>query len=196
MTLGAPTGLRQIRPGTRSSGRTASNAGCSITVESDGVPVAYLVDVIEHVEVSREIKASADEVWAAVSDVTRMGEWSPECHTCRWNDESAPPGVGSMFTGENRNGDHEWSTECEVTEWDPGRAFAFDGVFGDLRFAKWAYRIEPTEDGCLVTEIWDEGRPPEVIEFTATISGVAERAEHNRRTMEQTLERLAAAVEH
>ena len=83
--------------------------------------------VIDHVEVSREIKAPAEEVWAAIADVTRMGEWSPECHTCAWNDPSAAPGVGSMFTGENRNGDFEWATECEVTEWVPGRAFAFDG---------------------------------------------------------------------
>ena len=151
--------------------------------------------VSEHVEVSREIKAPAEEVWAAISDITRMGEWSPECHTCAWNDESVAPGVGSVFTGHNRNGEFEWTTECEVTGWVPGRVFAFDGVFGDLRFAKWAYRIEPTEAGCLVTETWDEGRPPEVIEFTVSISGVAERGEHNGRTMETTLARLAAALE-
>ena len=151
--------------------------------------------VSDHVEVSREIKAPAEEVWAAIADITRMGEWSPECHTCAWNDESVAPGVGSVFTGHNRNGEFEWTTECEVTEWVPGRVFAFDGVFGDLRFAKWAYRIEPTEAGCLVTETWDEGRPPEVIEFTVSISGVAERGEHNRRTMEATLARLAAALE-
>ncbi len=149
----------------------------------------------DHVEVSRPINAPADEVWAAITDITRMGEWSPECHTCTWNDASAAPGVGAMFTGHNRNGDFEWTTECEVTEWVPGRTFAFDGVFGDLRFAKWAYRIEPTSAGCVVTETWDEGRPPEVIEFTVTISGVADRIEHNRLGMEETLARLAAALE-
>ena len=151
--------------------------------------------MIEHVDVSREIRASADDVWAALSDVTRMGEWSPECHTCAWNDDVSEPGVGSVFTGHNRNGDHEWTTECEVTAWEPGRRFAFDGVFGDLRFARWGYEIEPTADGCVVTETWDDGRPPEIIEFTSTISGVTERAEHNRRGMVTTLARLAAALE-
>jgi uncharacterized protein YndB with AHSA1/START domain len=151
--------------------------------------------MVEHVEVSREIKASADEVWAAIADVTRMGEWSPECHTCTWNEPADGPAVGAMFTGQNRNGEFEWTTECEVTECEPGRVFAFDGVFGDLRFAKWAYRIEPTEAGCIVTETWDEGRPPEVIDFTKTISGVDDRGEHNRRGMEATLARLAAALE-
>lgn len=151
--------------------------------------------MIEHVEVSREIEAPADEVWTAISDVTRMGEWSPECHTCAWNDDVVTPGVGSVFTGHNRNGEFEWTTECAVTEWVPGRVFAFDGVFGDLHFSKWAYRIEPTERGCVVTETWDEGRPPEVIEFTKSISGVAERGEHNRSGMQTTLERLAAVLE-
>jgi uncharacterized protein YndB with AHSA1/START domain len=151
--------------------------------------------MIEYVEVSRSIKAPATEVWQAIADVTRMGEWSPECHTCSWVDGAQDPGVGARFVGDNRNGDYEWTTECEVTEWVPGRAFAFDGVFGDLRFAKWAYRIQPTAGGCTVTETWHEGRPPDVIEFTKSISGVGERGEHNRRGMEETLARLAAALE-
>ena len=149
----------------------------------------------KHVEVSRNIKASPEVVWNAISDVTRMGEWSPECHTCEWNEGVTRPAVGARFTGHNRNGEFEWSTEAEVTECVPGERFAFDGVFGDLRFAKWAYLIEPTEDGCRVTETWDEGRPDEIIDFTTSISGVADRATHNRAGMEATLERLAAAVE-
>jgi uncharacterized protein YndB with AHSA1/START domain len=151
--------------------------------------------VTKHVEVSREIKASPEVVWAAISDITRMGEWSPECHTCEWNEGFSGPEVGARFTGHNRNGEFEWSTECEVTESVPGERFAFDGVFGDLRFAKWAYVIEPTDGGSRVTEIWDEGRPDEIMEFTAKISGVTDRGEHNRKGMEATLERLAAAVE-
>lgn len=151
--------------------------------------------MITHVEVSRDIKASPDAVWRAIADVTRMGEWSPECHTCEWNDGVDGPAVGARFTGHNRNGEHEWTTEAEVTECEPGRSFAFDGVFGDLRFAKWAYRIEPTPEGCRVTEIWDDGRPEAVLELTKKISGVDDRAAHNRKGMEETLARLAAAVE-
>ncbi len=149
----------------------------------------------DRVEVSRRIAAAPDVVWAAIADVTRMGEWSPECHTCAWNDGVDGPAVGARFTGENRNGDFEWTTECEVTECEPGSAFAFDGVFGDLRFSKWGYRIEPDGDGSLVTEWWEEGRPPEIIEATKSISGVDDRASHNQVGMAQTLERLAAAVE-
>ena len=149
----------------------------------------------DHVEVSRRINASPEAVWNAITDVTRMGEWSPECHTCEWKDDADGPAVGAWFVGHNRNGEFEWTTECEIVECEPNRVFRFDGVFGDLRFAKWGYRIEPDGDGCIVTETWEEGRPPEVIEMTKPISGVDDRASHNQAGMEQTLERLAAAVE-
>lgn len=149
----------------------------------------------DHVEVSRRIDASPEDVWNAITDVTRMGEWSPECHTCEWKDDATDPAVGAWFVGHNRNGEFEWTTECEIVECEPHRVFRFDGVFGDLRFAKWGYLIEPDGDGCIVTETWEEGRPPEVIEMTKPISGVDDRASHNRAGMEKTLERLAAAVE-
>ena len=149
----------------------------------------------ERIEVSRRVKASPDVVWNAISDVTRMGEWSPECHTCTWNEGATGPAVGARFTGHNRNGEHEWTTEAEITACEPGRVFAFDGVFGDLRFSHWSYEIEPTEDGCVVTESWEDGRPDAILELTSKISGVAERAPHNRKGMEETLARLAAAVE-
>jgi len=145
--------------------------------------------------VSRDIKASPEAVWAAITDVTRMGEFSPECHTCTWKDDATGPAVGARFEGQNRNGDKEWSTEAEITECVPNRTFAFDGVFGDLRFSHWRYDIEPTADGCRVTESWEDGRPEEIIPMTAEISGVAERASHNTKGMEETLARLAAAVE-
>jgi len=99
----------------------------------------------KHVEVSRTIKASPMAVWDAITDVTRMGEWSPECHTCEWQGDASGPAVGARFTGQNRNGEYEWTTEAEITASEPGKRFAFDGVFGDLRFSHWAYVIEPTD---------------------------------------------------
>lgn len=149
----------------------------------------------DHVEVSRDINASPEAVWSAITDVTRMGEWSPECHTCEWDDGATGPAVGATFTGHNRNGEFEWTTQAEIMECVPNEKFAFDGVFGDFHFSKWAYIIEPTDTGCRVTETWDELRPPDIIEATKSISGVDDRASHNKAGMEATLERLAAAVE-
>jgi uncharacterized protein YndB with AHSA1/START domain len=147
------------------------------------------------VEVSRDIAASPAAVFAAISDVTRMGEWSPECHSCEWNDGATGPAVDVMFTGHNRNGDQEWTTEGKITACEPGVSFHFDAMFGDFVFAKWGYDIEEADGGCRVTESWVDLRPAAAIEAAAEISGVADRVAHNRAGMEATLAGLAAAVE-
>jgi len=77
------------------------------------------------VEVVRDIAAPPELVYAAISDVTRMGEWSEECYACEWHDGYDGPSVGAMFDGHNRNGEHEWTTQGKVIEAVPGRTFAF-----------------------------------------------------------------------
>ena len=104
------------------------------------------------IEVSREIAASPEAVYAAISDVTRMGEWSEECHACQWHEGFDGPAVGAKFDGHNRNGDKEWTSQGKVIEADPGRAFAFECSMYDFHFSTWGYRIEPTDAGCRVTE--------------------------------------------
>ena len=56
-------------------------------------------------------------------------------------------------------------------------------------------RIEPTADGCRVTEWNHDLRPDSVLEFSAQVSGIEDRTERNRQTISVTLERLAAALE-
>lgn len=149
----------------------------------------------DHVSVSRSIAADPSKVWGAITDVTRMGEWSPECHTCEWKDGATGPAVGVHFIGHNRNGDFEWTTEAEIVECVPEERFVFEGVFGDIRFSRWGYTIEPSDEGCVVTEFWDDLRSQMIKDMGESISGVADRLEHNRAGMEQTLARVAAAVE-
>ncbi len=73
----------------------------------------------KRLEISREIAASPEQVYAAISDVTRMGEWSEECHACEWHEGYDGPVVGATFDGHNRNGEHEWTTQARVIEADP-----------------------------------------------------------------------------
>ena len=47
------------------------------------------------------IAAPISAVFAAVTDVTRMGEWSPECVACRWVGDATGPAVGAKFEGDN-----------------------------------------------------------------------------------------------
>ena len=147
------------------------------------------------VQVSRTIAAAPEVVYAAVTDITRMGEWSPENVRAEWNDGVDAPAVGATFTGHNRHGDKEWTTEAEIVELVPSERFFFDCSVRGFVFSKWGYTIEPAEGGCIVTEYAQDLRPESALERSASISGVTDRLTHNRAGMEATLARLAAAVE-
>lgn len=147
------------------------------------------------IEISRDIAASPEAVYAAISDVTRMGEWSEECHACEWKDGFDGPAVGAVFDGHNRNGEHTWTSQGKVIEADPGRSFAFECSMYDFHFSTWGYRIEPTASGCRVTEWTQDLRPESAMEFSKKMSGIEDRGERNQQTMSLTLERLAAALE-
>jgi uncharacterized protein YndB with AHSA1/START domain len=147
------------------------------------------------IEITRDIAASPEAVYAAIADVTRMGEWSSECIECRWQDGSDAPSVGAMFEGTNRNGDKEWVTQATITVAEPGRAFVFECSMMDFHYATWGYGIEPTDSGCRVTEWSEDLRPESALEWSKKISGIDDRAERNRETMSVTLERLASALE-
>ena len=149
----------------------------------------------DRIEISRDIAASPEEVNAAISDVTRMGEWSEECHACEWHEGVEGPAVGATFDGHNRNGDNEWTTQGKVIEAEPGRSFAFECSMFDFHFSTWGYRIEPTETGCRVTEWSEDLRPESALQFSKEMSGIDDRDARNRQTMSGTLERLAAALE-
>jgi len=121
--------------------------------------------MVSTLEVSLDIGAPPAEVYAAISDVTRMGEWSEECYACEWHEGFDGPVVGATFDGHNRHGDHEWTTQGKVIEADPGRAFAFECSMMDFHYSTWGYRIEPTEVGCTVTEWSEDLRPESALEF-------------------------------
>lgn len=149
----------------------------------------------DRLEVIRDIAAPPERVYALISDVTRMGEWSEECYACEWHEGFDGPVVGATFDGHNRSGDHDWTTQGKVVEADPGRAFTFECSMLDFHYSTWGYRIEPTATGCRVTEWSDDLRPASVLEFSKQVSGIADRRGRNRQTMSRTLERLADVLE-
>jgi uncharacterized protein YndB with AHSA1/START domain len=148
------------------------------------------------VTVEREIAAPPEQVWAMVSDVTRMGEWSPEATGARWLKDASGPEVGARFKGRNQRGWRRWSTVAQVTEAEPGKAFAFDVFAGPLKVATWSYRFETTPTGCRVEESWKDNRSGPVLKVGGLLaSGVSDRETHNREGMEETLANLAEAAE-
>ncbi len=150
----------------------------------------------EPIVVSRRIAATPDRVWALVSDVTRMGDWSPETTKCRWIGKVKRPQIGARFIGQNRNGKRRWATPCVITECSPGRAFGYRVNVGPIEIATWTYDIEPTDDGgCVVTESTLNLENKVVAKLGDLMTNVKDRAEHNRATMTVTLDRLAATAE-
>jgi uncharacterized protein YndB with AHSA1/START domain len=150
----------------------------------------------ENVSVERVVRAPADVVWAMVADVTRMAEWSPENVGCAWIGSPSEPVVGARFRGTNQNGKRTWKTACVVVDAQPGKSFAFEVKSGPLGVARWEYRFDATGDGeCRVTETWIDQRGKFVTFMGGPVSGVKDRAAHNRSGMETTLERVAAAAE-
>ena len=148
----------------------------------------------DRLEITRDISAPPAAVYDAISDVTRMGEWSEECYACEWHEGFDGPIVGATSDGHNRNGEHEWTSQGKVVTADPGREFAFECSMMDFHYATWGYRIEPTEAGCRVTEWNEDLRPDSVLEFSKQLSGIEDRTERNRQTISGTLDRLSAAL--
>jgi hypothetical protein len=100
---------------------------------------------------SISVAVAPDDLYALVSDVTRMGEWSPICRACWW-DEGDGPRVGAWFTGRNELPERTWETRCKIIAADPGREFAWVVNKGWVR---WGYTFEPEDGGTRLTESWE-----------------------------------------
>ena len=142
-------------------------------------------------EATIHIEAPPDVVYDLVSDVTRMGEWSPECYRCEWQDGATGPAVGARFKGWNRKGLVRWSNRPTVTAADRPRQFGFNSGA-----TQWTYRIEPADGGSRVTESFEELQAPGPARraLYRVVVG-ADRPGQLCRGMQATLERIKAAAE-
>ncbi|MEY9871973.1 uncharacterized protein YndB with AHSA1/START domain [Streptacidiphilus sp. MAP12-33] len=152
----------------------------------------------ETISVLTEIAVAPDAVWAAVADVTRMGEWSPECTGAAWRGSPASPVLGARFQGRNRKGGIRWSTVCRVVEAQPGRAFVWDVSFGPIPVARWGFRLTPGDLSGTVTvveQFWQDRRDRVSAWTTETVLRTGGRAQWNRRNMTLTLAALKRSLE-
>jgi hypothetical protein len=141
------------------------------------------------------IAASAQRVWGLVSDVTRMGEWSPETTSCRWESQADSAQVGARFSGSNRIGWRRWATSCTVTAADPGRLFAFEVTSLGMRVAEWSYALAPNGEGCELTETMVDQRALPMRLIGRLSTGVGDRMTHNRDGMIKTLAAIKRVAE-
>jgi uncharacterized protein YndB with AHSA1/START domain len=143
-------------------------------------------------EASIEIDAPAEHVYRAVADLSRMGEWSPECHRCEWIDGADGPAVGARFRGHNHIGPVRWNTTGTVKVAEPGREFSFSTEMRGREETRWRYRFEPSGTRTCVTESYEVVWSPWWIRLADVFMP---RTRPLARGIEKTLERIKAAVE-
>ncbi|MEZ5212304.1 SRPBCC family protein [Gordonia sp. (in: high G+C Gram-positive bacteria)] len=151
----------------------------------------------QHEEVTVTIAAPADAVWSLISDVTRIGEFSPETFEAQWLGEADGPVAGARFRGHvrrNEVGPIYWTT-CTVLECEPERVFTFGVGSSSNPVTRWGYRLTPSPDGASVdvTETFDFTSSWWAQPYWLLLGGLRRR--RVRQDMLRTLERMRAVAE-
>lgn len=143
------------------------------------------------------IAASPEKVYAMISDLTRMGEWSPEATGGQWAGGATGPVVGAKFKGDNANGGKKWKAMSKVTEAAAPTRFTFVNALGPLTISTWSYDISPVDGGaaCDVTESWELNGPTLILSAGRFITGVTDRPAHTKAMIDTTLARLKESAE-
>lgn len=128
-----------------------------------------------------------------MSDLGRMGEWSPQCVRMRVLGREVRQGTRTINL--NRQGWKRWPTTARVVVFEPEQSLAFRIP---LNRTVWTYELEPTATGTLLTE---SRRTPAGISKVSNVAvgvglGGLEPFEASLATgIRRTLERIKAAAE-
>ncbi|MET9023520.1 SRPBCC family protein [Actinopolymorpha sp. NPDC004070] len=159
------------------------------------------------VGLERVVDVPPERLWDLLADVTRIGEWSPECVEAHWRDPDRGPVVGARFTATNRfaNGGVGHVT-CVVTEAARPRTFGWVVLDADddphRPGSAWSYELLPADapGRTRVRHTFVHG--PGESGLTAAVREHPERGEAVvaarlavlRRHMSTTLDRMVAAA--
>ena len=139
-----------------------------------------------------EINAPASKVWALVSDVSRMPQWSPQCRIMK---ALGPIRPGTRTVNLNRRGPLFWPTTSVITEVVPERKFAFRIP---LNTTVWSYELEPTATGTRLTETRHAENGVTAVSTAVTkaaLGGVEPFEQELLDGMNLSLQRIKAAAE-
>jgi hypothetical protein len=110
----------------------------------------------DHVEL--DIHADASVLYGMVSDLPRIGEWSPECESVEWEGEVTTPMAGTTFVGHNAVGPGRrirYSRHGRVLIAEPGLEFTFVTDEGGRESTVWRYTFAQVGDRTRVTESYE-----------------------------------------
>jgi uncharacterized protein YndB with AHSA1/START domain len=99
-------------------------------------------------DVEVEVAATPRQVWDVLADVTRVGEWSHECHAATWLAGHQRAEVGARFSGSNRSGPLRWRRHCTITSLEPERLLAYRTGGGfPPDSTEWRFELARTPSG-------------------------------------------------
>ncbi|MDL9936982.1 SRPBCC family protein [Gordonia sp. ABSL1-1] len=99
------------------------------------------------IEESIDINATPEQVWTVISDLKRMGEWSPQCLKMIVR---GPVALDTKTINFNRRGALVWPTTAKVVQFEPNKRIGFRISENNT---VWSYEITPAEaGGVTVTE--------------------------------------------
>jgi len=139
-----------------------------------------------------QIQAPPEKVYDMITDVSRMGEWSPETVRAEWVGGVTGPAVGARFKGHNKLGLARWSTTPTVKVADAGKEFSFETGKPGKEATRWTYRFVPKDGGTEVTESFEALRYGAFMKLTAKPD---KRTAKLTGDIQQTLERIKQAAE-
>lgn len=150
-----------------------------------------------HDSVTVHFNASPKDVWSLVSDVTRIGEYSPETFEAKWIDGATGPELGAEFRGHvkrNEKGPTYWTT-CRVSECERERVFAFEVLTNGKALNTWGYRLEEADGGTDVTESFQLADTFALRVYWKALGWARGKRNHNdmQRTLERMRDQLASA---
>ncbi|GAC80526.1 Polyketide cyclase / dehydrase and lipid transport [Gordonia malaquae] len=99
------------------------------------------------IEDSIDVNATPEAVWSVISDLPRMGEWSPQCKKMIVFGGEVKQGARTLNV--NRRGPLVWPTSAKIVTFDTNREIAFRI---SENHTVWSYKIDATETGSRVTE--------------------------------------------
>ncbi|WP_432042339.1 SRPBCC family protein [Streptomyces cadmiisoli] len=165
------------------------------------------------VDASIAVAADPVTVFGYVSDLTRSGEWSPECQGGEWT-EGEPAAVGSVFTAVNHRKAEvvawapvvrgEWTTECEIVRSTPPEVFswAMRDSGGRPQESVWSFTVTPADEGSTLTHTFWMGELTEGmrgiladLDDGAAQKFILEWAEKLHGDMRHSLARIKAQLE-
>ena len=148
--------------------------------------------------VTVHMSASPERVFALVSDVTRIGKYSPETFEAEWIDGATGPTPGARFKAINRGQKGpSWSNKPEVVAAEPGCEFAFNRKGPGMGEVIWRYRMTASSTGTWLEESYEVVKSPAkpVMWLTRKLTGTTDRTADLKASMNMTLSRIRAAAE-